>query len=414
MSFIKDSANRTPIVDNVFAIVDKAKKAEAKYGKEAVTNATIGSLYNEDGTLAAMNVVFDTLKHLDNRQMAAYAASFVGNPGFIRNVSNWVLDGHSKLSEEIIATPGGTGAVGVTIENTLEPGETLIIPEIAWGSYALMAQMNGLQVARYSLFKDGGFNLDSFKATCREVMEKQNRLVLIINDPCHNPTGYSLSDAEWKEVISFLNECSKTHSIVLINDIAYIDFSFKGKEARNYMENFNDISDNVVVCIAFSISKSMTSYGLRCGAVIILAKRPEDVNEVKVVLEKAARATWSNINNGAMEMFTEIMENRKDEYEAEKQAYVDLLKERADIFLEEAKEAGLSHYPYKEGFFITLDMDNDLADAYHQALMDENIFTVKVNKGIRVGICSLSVDKTKGLAKRMKEIQDRVKAKQEK
>ncbi len=34
-------------------------------------------------------------------------------------------------------------------------------------------------------------------------MEKQNRLVIVINDPCHNPTGYSLSEDEWKKVISF-------------------------------------------------------------------------------------------------------------------------------------------------------------------------------------------------------------------
>ncbi len=268
-----------------------------------------------------------------------------------------------------------------------------------------MAQMNNLEVARYSLFKDGGFDLDSLKETCRNVMEKQDKLVLIINDPCHNPTGYSLSDEEWKEVISFLNECSKTHPVVLINDIAYIDFAYTGKAARNYMENFNSISENMVICIAFSISKSMTSYGLRCGAVIILARNEEAVREVKIVLEKSARAIWSNINNGAMEMFSEIMENRADEYEKEKSEYVDLLKKRTDLFVKEAKEAGLSHYPYKEGFFVTLDMDNDKAAKLHQALMDENIFTVKVNKGIRVALCSLPLEKVKGLAGRIKEVE---------
>lgn len=405
MAFIKDSANRTPIVDNVFAIVEKAKKAEAEFGKDAVVNATIGSLYGEDGTLVAMDVVYDTLKGIDNKKLAAYAASFVGNPAFIKDVSGWVLDGHSRLCEEIIATPGGTGAVGMSIENTLEPGQTLIIPEIAWGSYALMAQMNNLEVARYNLFRDGKFDVESLKETCRKVMEKQDKLTLIINDPCHNPTGYSLSDEEWKEVISFLNECSKTHPVILINDIAYIDFSYRKKQARDYMENFNDISDGVVVCIAFSISKSMTSYGLRCGAVIILAQKEEAVHEMKVVLEKQARAIWSNINNGAMEMFSQIMENKADEYEKEKDYYVDLLKQRTDLFVKEAKEAGLSHYPYKEGFFVTLDMDNEKAAKLHQALMDENIFTVKVNKGIRVALCSLPLDKVRGLARKIKDVE---------
>ncbi len=57
---------------------------------------------------------------------------------------------------------------------------------------------------------------------------------------------------------------------------------------------------------------------------------------------------------------------------------------------------------------MTLSMDNDLRDRYHEALMENNIFTVKVNKGIRVAICSMPVSKVKGLAGHMKEILDKV------
>ena len=53
-------------------------------------------------------------------------------------------------------------------------------------------------------------------------------------------------------------------------------------------------------------------------------------------------------------------------------------------------------------------MDNESRDKYHEALMANNIFTVKVNLGIRVAICSLSVEKTKGLAKKMKDILDTI------
>lgn len=408
MSFVKDSANRTPIVDTVFAIADRAKKAKAQLGADQVIDATIGSLYNEEGSLATMDVVFDTLKGLDDTQLASYAASFVGNPAFRRDVENWVLDGNSNLYREVIATPGGTGAVGISIENCLDAGQTLIIPEIAWGSYALMAQMNNLKLAQYSLFEGDHFNIESFKAVCRSVMETQNRLVVIINDPCHNPTGYSLSDTEWKEIVDFLNECSATHHIVLINDIAYEDFSYRGKEAKKYAANFDAITDNVVVIIAFSISKSMTSYGLRCGAALILGKSQEAVDEVKIVFEKAARATWSNINNSAMVTFSTVLHDHLPAYEAEKDRYVSLLKERSDIFIREAEEAGLSHYPYKEGFFVTLDMDNESRDKFHEALMEENIYTVKVNKGIRVALCALPVDQVRGLAEKMKKIQKKV------
>jgi len=404
MNFVKDSVNQEPIVDTVFVIVDAAKKAKEKFGEDAVVDATIGSLYDEEGRLVALPSVFESLKNLDNRVLAKYAASFTGNPDFKDHVKKWVLQDRSSLYTDVIATPGGTGAVGMVVNECLDPGQTLMIPEIAWGAYALMAQMNNVDVARYHLFDGDRFDLDSFKKTCEEVMKKQDRLVIIINDPCHNPTGYSLSRKEWSDVIEFLNVCSQTHSVVLLNDIAYIDYSYRQEKAKEYFEVFDQISDNVVVVIAFSLSKSMTSYGLRCGAALLLAKKEEAIDQVKTVFEKDARATWSNINNGAMAMFVDVMDHRLEDYEKEKAYYVDLLKKRSDLFLKEANEVGLAHYPYKEGFFVTLSMDNDLRDRFHQALMDEHIYTVKVNQGIRVAICSLSLEKTKGLAKRMKEI----------
>ncbi|WP_346671168.1 pyridoxal phosphate-dependent aminotransferase [Faecalicoccus acidiformans] len=408
MSFVKESVSQKPIVDTVFTIVKKAKEDKAKSGEDVVVDATIGSLYDEEGKLVALDSVFSSLKNLDNRVLAAYAASFTGNEDFKDRVYQWVLDGNSHLHHEIIATPGGTGAVAMTIQECLDAGQTVILPEIAWGSYNLMAQMNNLQVETYSLFEGDHFNVDSFKRTCQAVMAKQNKLVVVINDPCHNPTGYSLNKEEWNEVIAFLNECSKTHAVVLLNDIAYIDYAYGQKQAKEYFSVFDQISDNIVVIVAFSLSKSMTSYGLRCGAAIIMGQREEAVQELKIVFEKDARATWSNINNGAMATFVDVMDHHLKAYDQERLHYVALLKERSDIFVKEAKEAGLKHYPYKEGFFVTLSMANETRDKYHEALMENHIYTVKVNLGIRVAVCSLSVDKIKGLAKKMKEILDTV------
>lgn len=75
MNFVKESVNQTPIVDTVFSIVAKAKEAKAKVGSENVVDATIGSLYDEEGTLVALDSVFSSLKNLDNKVLAAYAAS---------------------------------------------------------------------------------------------------------------------------------------------------------------------------------------------------------------------------------------------------------------------------------------------------------------------------------------------------
>lgn len=408
MNFVKASADMNPIVDTVFAIVTKAKEAKALVGEENVVDATIGSLYDESGKLVAYKSVFDNYNAIENRRKAGYAASFTGNPGFRQRVKEWTLDkGNCTLASTVIATPGGSGAISITIGNILDINETLIIPDIAWGSYSLMAKDKGLKTKTYEMFEGNSFNMKSFKETVSSLVGKQNRILVIINDPCHNPTGYSMTHEEWKEVISFLNECGKKTPCVILNDIAYIDYAYGQDEAKNYMQLFNDINDNVMVVVAFSCSKTLTSYGLRCGGAVICAQSKESVRQAEIVFEKTARAIWSNIPNAAMDNFTEVTTTHLDEFLNEKQFYVDLLKQRSEIFMEEADACGLVYYPYKEGFFVTVKVEDNARKArYHEALMKEHIYTVQVNKGIRVAVCSLSVDKCKGLAKRMKDILD--------
>lgn len=408
MAFIKKNINKTPIADPVFSIAEKAKAAKERVGTENIIDATIGTLYGEDGNIIAFDSVFKPYDAISKETKAAYASSFTGNPSFREQVYQWILgDINSSLAHSVIATPGASGAIAVTMRSVLEEGQTVILPDIAWGSYKLMAEMNNLETAAYQLFDGDHFNLDDFKRVCREVMAKQNRLLIVINDPCQNPTGYSLSVDEWHEVVEFLNECGEQVPVVLLNDIAYIDYAYDLEHSRDYLETFNDFTENVLAILGFSCSKGLTSYGLRCGAAVVLAQTADAVREVEIIFEKEARAIWSNIPNAAMDNFTYVTTENREAFMAEKAKAVALLKQRSDIFTSEADACGLAYYPYKEGFFVTLEMlDNQRRDHYHDALMKENIFTVKSNKGIRVAICSLRVSECKGLAPRMKRILD--------
>lgn len=409
MDFIKESADKKPIVDTVFAIVEKAKKAKEMFGEENVVDATIGSLYDEEGKLVAFDSVYNSFNEIPNEKKAAYAASFRGNDDFRALAAIHTLGkGKVNLPCKVIATPGGTGAVSLVMSEFLETGETVVLPDIAWGSYILMAKDKQLNYVKYEMFEEDHFNLNSLKKCVNELKGKQNRIVIVINDPCHNPTGYSMTKEEWQEVISFVNEVSQTTPCILLNDIAYIDYAYDLDHSRDYMKVFEGISDQVMVVIAMSCSKTMTSYGLRCGAAIITAKNQESVDQAEIVFEKSARSLWSNVNNGAMINFVKVLVDHNEEFLLEKAKYVDLLDARSSIFIEEAKENELPIYPYKEGFFVTVKIDNEIKEKYHEKLMENNIFTVQVNRGIRVAVCSLSIEKCQGLAKKMKDILDEI------
>ena len=53
---------------------------------------------------------------------------------------------------------------------------------------------------------------------------------------------------------------------------------------------------------------------------------------------------------------------------------------------------------------MTIVCDSDRVEAVHSALMKEHIYTVCVDGGIRVALCSLPVAKTYGLAGRIEAV----------
>ena len=407
-AFLRYGVDFSTYSDNGFNAGKLAREAMARNPKGTV-NATVGSMRNEENEILAFNTVYDTYATIPDGRKASYAGGIQGNADFCETVFNWVnrLD-NIHIPHQVVATPGGTGALSASIANVTNRYESILISDIAWGSYKVMAGQFDLKVETYKLVEDGKASINDMKIKCQKLMDQQGKVVMIINDPCHNPTGLSMGTELWKELITFLNELSKQGPITLINDIAYFDYALDYDNATAYMSAFNDISENVAIVIAFSCSKTLTAYGMRVGSAIILAKKQETADHFYNSFLRTARAFWSNVNNGFMDCFVKLVKEHKDEFMAEKKKAVNLLRERSEIFIKEAEECGLPLYPYSEGFFITVHIeDKDLLNRYYENLNKADIYTVKFSSGIRVAICSVSKEKCAGLAKRMKEILDK-------
>ncbi|NDI78740.1 aminotransferase class I/II-fold pyridoxal phosphate-dependent enzyme [Psychrilyobacter piezotolerans] len=397
------------IIDTVFTMVNKAKDAKIKYGEENVIDVTIGALYDENGNFTIFDSVNNVYKNLDKMDIAPYAESFVGNSDYLREIKSWVLGSHEeKFNVGGIATPGGSGSVSSTMKNILDAGQTLLIPNIGWGSYKIMAKEHDLEVVTYELFnKKDEFNVEDFREKALKIMKSQGKVLAIINDPCHNPTGYSMSISEWNSIVKIMNELSEIGNFILLNDLAYIDYSVNGYEkSREYMDNFKNLSPKNLVIFSFSCSKTLTKYGLRAGGSVFISNNKKNIDDYMRANEFTCRGVWSNIPKGGMKLFSTIQENKvlRDNLKKERDFYIELLKKRSKIFLDEAKEAGLAVYPYKEGFFITLKIENDKIKQSMEKLNAENIYPIQVASGIRIAICGSPSKKLKGLAGRIKTI----------
>ena len=411
MKLLKKELPLNKIEDDVFGVVKRAKADILKHGIDNVTNATIGTLYDENGDLVVYDTIFNTYKLIDNKIHGSYATGIIGDVDYLNSIENFLFENIDfNLNYKSVGTIGGTGAISMTLLNHCSSEDMILAPSIAWGSYKTMAEQFGLKYETYNLFKDDKFDLEDLKNKCRLSAELQNKIVLIINDPCHNPTGLSLGSELWNEIITFLNSFDSSMPIILLNDIAYIDYSYDLENSRKYMEQFNNANSNILVNIAFSCSKVFSFYGVRLGALISCNKDLENVENVFNANERACRALVSNVSNGGMKTITDVLTNHKAIYLNEKKHFIKLLKDRSTLFVEQANECGLEFYPYNEGFFITLKVeDNNRRNIIHEVLMDNHIYTVKVNQGIRIAVCSLSCRFINGLALKIKNIIDTIK-----
>lgn len=383
-----------------------------KHKKEdpSVINATLGTLYDEFGNFYRMENVDKVIKKFNDDSFYQYSTSD-GGPDFCKAVINWVFgDEISKLNNmslKCVATPGGTGAVNNALYIALDPNETLLLPELYWSPYLKMADVNKVKVENYNMIINNKFNLEGFKQKALEIIARENKLVTILNDPCNNPTGYSLSNEEFEQLVEFLNE--QEVPCTVIYDIAYFDYFVGGmKEARKKFAIMANANDNVLFNIAFSASKTFSIYGLRLGAEIFVSKNNEAVIDAYDIANCLARTRWSNVNRAAVSLMAEIDKNEelKEKVLKDIEDANALVQKRISMFNEEAYEVGLDIYPVTGGFFACVNCENGhkLAEVLKE---EEKIYVLPFDKVVRIALCAIPCSEIKGLAKRIKKCIDK-------
>ena len=373
------------------------------HGAEAVTNATIGVVLDEEGKLATLPTVEKIFRAMNFSELVSYAP-ISGLPAYLDAVIDLTFaDNKPEGFFGAVATAGGTGAIHHAIANYAERGDAVLTSDWRWGTYDLICNETGKRLETFKLFDAAlKFNVTDFAVKVDALLKNQNSLLVIINTPAHNPTGYALSSEEWDKVIGVLNaQASVGKKISLLVDIAYIDFAGEKNSTRAFMQKFSALPENFFVMISFSMSKSFTAYGQRTGALIGVSSSEKVIDEFKNVSKYSCRATWSNINRGAQVLLVKLAADKEllPVYEAERTELYRMVKRRADIFVAEAKTCGLRVVPYKGGFFIAVPAENPAAVC--QKLHDDLIFAVPLKLGVRVAACSMSLEKMHGVAEKI-------------
>lgn len=393
------------IIITLGAIAKEAKKKDPE-----VVNATIGMLYDEDGKLFTFKSVDTVLNNLTPEEKYAYSST-PGNADFHEALKRWIFrDFYDEILGNmycsVMATPGGSGAISNTFSNYLNQGDLVLLPEYMWGNYKQFAYENFASHTTYKMFKDGHFDLENVKEKIYELKNKQGRIVLVINDPCHNPTGYTMCYSEWISLIDIINEVTEDGTpFVLLYDMAYIDYDRRGFEAtRKNIRLFEKLNNSVLAVLAFSGSKTLALYGMRIGAQIALSKDKEIIDEFFQANKFSSRAKWSTASNLGMNIIAKVFLNDeyKESFEEELETSRQMLVARANAFLEEAKNVGLETLPFECGFFVTIPCSNP-EEAYKK-LVEKKIHIIPLGNVLRVTLAAIPLEDCRRLPAIIKSV----------
>jgi aromatic-amino-acid transaminase len=374
-----------PSDDPIFALNREATQRKAQ--GHTVINATVGALLEDDGQLAVLPTVMDAVRAVEPRKAAAYAP-IAGVPEYLNAVIRDLLGGTALADMAVAAsTPGGTGALRHAVSTFLERGQSVVTPSFYWGPYQTICDEHERGVRTSPMFTAaGGFDVSGFADVLQRTAKEQGRLLVFLNDPCHNPTGYSMSEGEWEGVSAALREVSAQVPTTVLADVAYLGFA---KDQRSFLKHLAPLTERAAVLFAWSASKSFGLYGQRVGALIACTADGAQRAAMQNAMAYACRGTWSNCNAAGQHAVARCLTDASLDVavRAERARLTALLDGRVSAFNRAAEGSPLRYPRYDGGFFVTLFAEDAKGSA--ERLKARGVFTVPGKDSLRVALCSV-------------------------
>jgi aromatic-amino-acid transaminase len=211
---------------------------------------------------------------------------------------------------------------------------------------------------------------------------------LFLNDPCHNPTGYSMRREEWKRVVDCLLQHASRAPLTLLIHFAYS--SYGASDPRALVTDLAPLLGNAVLLFAWSASKTFTHYGLRVGALVTVIEGERERKTTEAALSYSCRGTWSNCTRGGQTAITRLLSDpgQRAACDAERAKLKAMLRSRVERFNELARPKGLSYPRYDGGFFVTV--FHDRAKEKALAMKESGVFVVPQEGALRLALCSVA------------------------
>lgn len=227
---------------------------------------------------------------IDQQTSKSYTSGH-GDPAFGSELLRLVLGDASPLlaGERAGATqtPGGTGALrlaGEFIAHSL-PGRGIWLSNPTWPIHQSIFATCGLRVGHYPYVgPDNRLDVEAMLTALQQIPLGD---VVLLHACCHNPTGFDLSQDDWRRVLQVV----QARELLPLIDFAYQGFGDGLEQDAWAVRLFAEALPEVL--ITSSCSKNFGLYRERTGALIVQAGDAEKLLDVRSQLAALARNLWS-------------------------------------------------------------------------------------------------------------------------
>ncbi len=368
-------------------------------------NATIGAAVEDNGSPMRLESIESNIK-LDPSLVFPYAPSF-GRPDIRAKWQSMIFEKNPSLQGKTLSLPVVTNALthGVSMAGYLfvDEGDQVIVPDLFWGNYNLiLTHAYGAQLSKFNLFKDGGFDLEAFRAKLAE--GEIGKKILILNFP-NNPTGYTPTQAEIKAIVGIIKESAEAgNKIVVFSDDAYFGLVYEeGIEPESIFAPLSDLHENVLALKIDGPTKEDYVWGFRVGFMTYGVKGgdAELYGALEAKTGGAVRGNISNAANVSQSLLLSAFEN--EAYHAQKEAKFEIMNTRYQAVKEVLKDDKYQQYftalPYNSGYFMCVQLAEGLdGEQVRQILIEKySIGLINLNNVLRVAFSAVAASDVKEL-----------------
>lgn len=377
-----------------------AQSAEAKkLGKTA--NGTIGTTVVE-GKPIMLPSIKKYVPDLTSSELVGYAPT-AGNPDLRAMWKESIIRKNPLLKDKKfslpVVVPGLTAGISYLADLFLDETKPLVAADPSWDNYVLIAEARrNAKFVQFKMFKDGKFNIEGLKETMQKQAESGSVRILL-NFP-QNPSGYSPTSGEAKQLVSIVKEIAEKGAKVMVwCDDAYFGLNYEDNiEKQSLFAYFCDLHENVLAAKIDGPTKEDFAWGFRTGFITFGCKGLSDA-QYEALVKKLMAAIRSSVSCAATPSQSLILKAASDgKLEEEKAEFRKILERRYKLvrdFVSTHESKFIKPLPFNSGYFMSFDTMSIDAEKLRQKLLnDRGIGTISIDaKTLRVAFSSLDEEK---------------------